>query len=185
MILPLLLSATLATADDPGRRVFGLGLSAELGSQAIHGVAWVPAADWRTVEARVFIGETTSIDFGVDWIRLILTRLVSSEPTLPSTVCVHLRSPTGGGWALALAPGLDTELGWSAVVVDEQLAHRPVFGLAPSAKLGFEKGSDGHHHDVGVFLRGSTGVTVSPYGIDRSSRITLQLTFTWNLLGAS
>ncbi len=183
MLALLLLAASVAAADDPGRKVMGLGLNFEAGSQAIHGVAWVPAADWRTVEVRAYINDNTSVDFHADWIRLALTRLLSSAPTLPTSVALHLRSPTGGGWALAAAPGLDVSVGMESVIVEEQLAWRPLVGLSPSAKLGFEKGSAGRHHDFGVFLRGSTGATFAPSGTSRYSRLVLQLTFTWNFLG--
>jgi hypothetical protein len=185
MLTPLLLAAALATADPaPATPVVGLGMSFQAGSQAIHGVAWVPAADWRTVELRVFLSEHTSVDFGADWIRLALSRLLTSAPTLPMSVCLHLRAPTDGGWALAAAPGLDLGVGLAAVVVDEELAHRPLVAVSPSAKLGFEHSSAGGHYDYGFFLRGSTGATFAPSGTTRYSRLVLEMTHTWNILGA-
>jgi hypothetical protein len=181
---PLLLATALATAaDDPGQRVVGLGMGFQAGSQAIHGVAWVPAADWRTVEVRVFLNENSSVDFGTDWLRLILSRLLTSAPTLPMSACLHLRFPTDGGWALAAAPGLDLGIGVASVIRDEQLAHRPLLALSPSAKFGFEHTSEGGHYDYGFYLRASTGATFSPGGTERYSRLVLEMTHTWNILG--
>ncbi len=79
MLWPLLIAASVASTEieaPASPRVVGLGLEFQAGSQAIHGVAWVPAADWRTVEVRVFLNERTSVDFGTDWLRLILSRLL-------------------------------------------------------------------------------------------------------------
>jgi len=187
MLWSLLIATSLASAEiepPPAPRVVGLGMGFQAGSQAIHGVAWVPAADWRTVEVRVFTGPNTSVDFGTDWLRLILSRLLTSAPTLPMSVCLHLRLPTDGGWALAAAPALDLGIGMESVIREEQLAHRPLVALSPSAKLGFEHTSRGGHYDYGFYLRGSTGATFAPSGTKRYSRLVLEMTHTWNILGA-
>lgn len=184
MIAPLLLATSLCTAaTEPGQRLVGLGMGFQAGSQAIHGVAWVPAADWRTVELRFFVSEQASLDFSTDWLRLLLSRLLTSAPTLPMSACLHLRFPTDGGWALAAAPGLDLGLGVESVVSNERLAYRPLVALSPAAKLGFEHASEGGHYDYGFFLKGSTGATFAPSGTDRYSRLVLEMTHTWNILG--
>jgi hypothetical protein len=179
VLLPLLVGLAQAQPSAPERHV-GFGFALELGSQRIAEGVRVPAADLRTVETRYFLTPETSVDLRVDWVRLLLTRLLTSNPELPLSACVHFRWPRKRRWSWALAPGLDTSWGVESLVIDERLAYRPTAMLAYVGKLGLEHSSRDHRFDWGLYLRHSLGADLAVSGSEPVNRFVLEISTTWN-----
>ena len=186
MLWPLLalLGGLAHAGDDGASRHVGFGASLELGSQRIAHKVRVPAADLRSIETRYFVTPTTSVDLRVDFARLVITRLLTSNPELPMAACVHFRWPLWRHWSLALAPGLDTAWGGESMVIDEQLAYRPTALLAYLGKLGLDRSSRGKHFELGLYLRHTLGGDLAFSGSEPVNRFVFELSITWNTLRA-
>lgn len=181
----LLLLLTLApggAAEDAPARQLGFGFAFEAGRQRTPEGVRIASADLRTIETRYFIDPLLSADLRVDWVRLVVSRLLTSNPELPISACLHWRKPLWRRWSLGLAPGLDTWLGVESLVIDDELAWRPTAMLAYTGKAGLEHASRRARHDWGLFLRYSLGADLALSGSAPVSRFVLEMSFTWNLL---
>ncbi|MBN2799752.1 MAG: hypothetical protein JXX28_11450 [Deltaproteobacteria bacterium] len=153
MILLTLIFAALAGPPQP----VALGFAAEVGSKDFRGVS-APAMDLFTLEARVLLSPSTSVDLRADWTQLFYSSVLTSSPRLPLLALYHRRAPLGSRFALGYAGGLDLALGRDAVVVDEQLAHIAGGRLAVSGKLGVERRGRRDRSSWGLSLRTSRGI---------------------------
>jgi hypothetical protein len=146
-------------------------------------------------------GAPVRLDLQTDWVYRRLTRAGTTSPRRP--ICVYatwlhplkaehsqlVLRPRGSvrrdiARNLALSPGLYTELGRDAIVVDEQLVYRPGATIALAGRVGVERvSSRAGAVTTGLYLRAAAGTMLSSDpehpGASSYGRLGLETSVSW------
>ena len=149
-MMTVLLASALALELIPDEAVWSSGVSFGGGVRVAPGRAvpdgLAPRLDLhalvlqRSLRGPYTLGASPArLEVQLDLMTLWATAGATTAPRLPVSAYASWLHPLGGRWQLVLSPGVYSELGRDAIVVDERLRYRPAGTLAGSARAGLER----------------------------------------------